>query len=69
MSNDRDKEQGIQPWQRDMFDVLKASDVAYVGYVPDGGLLEPAHMGRKKKGPPQRLVSSQQNPSLSSPNG
>ncbi len=37
MSDDRDKEQGIQPWQRRVFEVLQTGDVVHVGYVPDGG--------------------------------
>lgn len=37
MSDDRDKEQGIQPWQRQIFDVFKAGEISHVSYVPDGG--------------------------------
>lgn len=37
MATDRDQEQGIQPWQRQVFDVFKAGKIAHVSYVPDGG--------------------------------
>lgn len=37
MADDRDKEQGIQPWQHQIFDVFKAGQIAHVSYVPDGG--------------------------------
>ena len=37
MANDRDQEQSIQPWQRQVFEVFKAGKIAHVSYVPDGG--------------------------------
>ena len=37
MADERDQEQGIQPWQRQIFNVFKAGKIAHVSYVPDGG--------------------------------
>jgi hypothetical protein len=37
MADQRDREQGIQPWQRQIFEVFKAGQIAHVGYVTDGG--------------------------------
>jgi len=37
MANERDKEQGIQPWQRQIFDVFTAGQIDHVSYVHDGG--------------------------------
>lgn len=37
MPTARDKEQDVQPWQRDVFGVLRSGNIEHVSYVPDGG--------------------------------
>lgn len=60
MADDRDQEQGIQPWQRQVFAVFKAGNIAHVSYIPDGAHKGSIALCRKAPEMDTRLLTTEE---------
>ncbi|MEM9029357.1 MAG: phosphonopyruvate decarboxylase [Pseudomonadota bacterium] len=49
MAGERGRGQGIQPWQREIFEVSQSGQIAHVSYVPDGGHKGPIALCRNSQ--------------------